>query len=125
MASAFSRIQLSQPYVTTGKTVALTIWAFVSRVCLLVYLPASLFQLGHECLGFCLFYSLLFHQNQTGTSSMYSPAVHCTSEKFIGWTFQDLDTDLWGNLSLAHIVRMDVSPLAQDPSLTPSTFPSS
>ena len=30
--SAFFMVQLSQPYVTTGKTIALTIWTFVSRV---------------------------------------------------------------------------------------------
>ena len=30
--SAFLMVQLSQPYVTTGKIIALTIWTFVSRV---------------------------------------------------------------------------------------------
>jgi len=30
--SAFFTVQLSQPYMTTGKTIALTIWTFVSRV---------------------------------------------------------------------------------------------
>ena len=30
--SAFFTVQLSQPYVTTGKTMALTIWTFVGRV---------------------------------------------------------------------------------------------
>ena len=30
--SAFSIIQLSQPYMTTGKTIALTRWAFVDKV---------------------------------------------------------------------------------------------
>ena len=30
--SAFFTVQLSQPYVTTGKTVALTIWTFTDRV---------------------------------------------------------------------------------------------
>ena len=30
--SAFFIVQLSQPYVTTGKTIALTIWTFVGRV---------------------------------------------------------------------------------------------
>ena len=29
--SAFFMVQLSQPYVTTGKTMALTIWTFVSK----------------------------------------------------------------------------------------------
>ena len=30
--SAFFIVQLSQPYLTTGKTIALTIWSFVGRV---------------------------------------------------------------------------------------------
>ena len=30
--SAFFIVQLSQPYVTTGKTIALTMWTFVGRV---------------------------------------------------------------------------------------------
>ena len=30
--SAFFTVQLSQPYVTTGKTIALTIWTFIGRV---------------------------------------------------------------------------------------------
>ena len=30
--STFFTVQLSQPYVTTGTTIALTIWTFVSRV---------------------------------------------------------------------------------------------
>ena len=32
--SAFFMVQLSYPYMTTGKTVALTIWAFVKKWCL-------------------------------------------------------------------------------------------
>ena len=35
--SAFLKIQLSQPYVTTGKTVALTIWTSVGRVMSLLF----------------------------------------------------------------------------------------
>ena len=30
--SAFFTVQLSQPYMTSGKTIALTIWTFVSRI---------------------------------------------------------------------------------------------
>ena len=30
--SAFFMVQLSHPYMTTGKTVALTIWTFVGKV---------------------------------------------------------------------------------------------
>ena len=32
--SAFLIVQLSHPYMTTGKTVALTTWTFVGKVCL-------------------------------------------------------------------------------------------
>ena len=35
--SAFFMIQLSHPYMTTGKTVALTIWTFVSKVMSLLF----------------------------------------------------------------------------------------
>uniref|UniRef100_A0A9J8AQ22 Uncharacterized protein n=1 Tax=Cyprinus carpio carpio TaxID=630221 RepID=A0A9J8AQ22_CYPCA len=35
--SAFHMIQLSQPYVTTGKTIALTIWTFVGKVMPLLF----------------------------------------------------------------------------------------
>ena len=31
-ASAFFMVQLSHPYMTTGKTIALTVWAFVAKV---------------------------------------------------------------------------------------------
>ena len=34
--SAFFIVQLSHPYVTAGKTIALTIWTFVSKVILLL-----------------------------------------------------------------------------------------
>ena len=35
--SAFFMVQLSQPYMTTGNTIALTIWSFVSRVMSLLF----------------------------------------------------------------------------------------
>ena len=34
--SAFFIIQLSHPYMTTGKTIALTVWTFIYGVCLLI-----------------------------------------------------------------------------------------
>ena len=42
--SAFFMIQISHPYMTTGKTRALTIWTFVS---VLIYSPANRKQLSH------------------------------------------------------------------------------
>ena len=41
--SAFFMVQLSQPYVTTGKTIALTIWTFVGRVMSLLFKTLSRF----------------------------------------------------------------------------------
>ena len=43
--SAFFTVQLSHPYMTTGKTIALTRWTFVSNV---LFLP-----LGSECKDIC------------------------------------------------------------------------
>ena len=41
--SAFFTVQLSPPYVTTGKTIALTIWTSVSRVMSLLFNTLSRF----------------------------------------------------------------------------------
>ena len=41
--SAFFTVQLSQLYMTTGKTIALTIWIFVSRVLSLLFKTMSRF----------------------------------------------------------------------------------
>ena len=35
--SAFFMVQLSHPYVTTGKTTALTLWGFVGKVMSLLF----------------------------------------------------------------------------------------
>ena len=41
--SAFFRVQLSHPYMTTGKTIALTRWTFVSKVISLLFNMLSSF----------------------------------------------------------------------------------
>ena len=41
--SSFFIVQLSQPYMTTGKTIALTIWTFVSRIMSLFFSTLSRF----------------------------------------------------------------------------------
>ena len=41
--SAFSIVQLSHPYMTTGKTIALTRWTFVSKVMSLLFNMLSRF----------------------------------------------------------------------------------
>ena len=39
-------VQLSHPYMTTGKTIALTRWTFVSKVMSLLYITWSRFEIG-------------------------------------------------------------------------------
>ena len=39
--SAFSTVQLSHPYMTTGKTIALTRWTFVGKVMSLLFIMLS------------------------------------------------------------------------------------
>ena len=46
--SAFFMVQLSHPYVTTGKTIALTIWTFVGKVMSLLFNTLSRFPWGHK-----------------------------------------------------------------------------
>ena len=44
--SAFFTVQLSHPYMTTGKTIALTIWTFVSKVMSLLFNTLSRFVIA-------------------------------------------------------------------------------
>ena len=44
--SAFGMVQLSHPYMTTGKTRALTIWTFVGKIMSLLFNKLSMF--GHS-----------------------------------------------------------------------------
>ena len=44
--SAFFMVQLSHPYMTTGKIVALTIWTFVSKVMSLHFNMLSMFVIA-------------------------------------------------------------------------------
>ena len=52
--SAYLMVQLSHPYMTTGRTIALTLWTFVSKVMpayLFIYLPT--FWLYRILVGAC------------------------------------------------------------------------
>ena len=66
-------VQLSHPYVTMGKTIALTIWTFVSKVMslpfntlfrfLLAFLPKSLLEMPNKVKphSICLFVTGVLH----------------------------------------------------------------
>ena len=44
--SAFFMVQLSHPYMTTGKTIALTIWSFVGKMMFLLFKTLSMFVIA-------------------------------------------------------------------------------
>ena len=52
-------VQLSHPYVTTGKTIALTIWTFVSKVMSLLFNMLSMFVIAFLPRSKCLLISWL------------------------------------------------------------------
>uniref|UniRef100_A0AC11EV24 Uncharacterized protein n=1 Tax=Ovis aries TaxID=9940 RepID=A0AC11EV24_SHEEP len=60
--SAFFTVQLSHLYMTTGKTTALTIWTFVSKVMSLLFRMLSRFVVAflprskHLLISWCLFF---------------------------------------------------------------------
>ena len=53
--SVFFMVQLSHPYMTIGKTIALTIWAFVSKVMSLFFNTLSRFVIAFLPRNKCLF----------------------------------------------------------------------
>ena len=57
--SAFFILQLSHPYITTGKTIALTRWTFVSKVMSLLFDMLSRFVIAFLLRRKCLFISWL------------------------------------------------------------------
>ena len=52
--SVFYMVQLSHPYITTGKTITLTIQTFVSKVMFLLYKMVSRFVIGFLPISRCL-----------------------------------------------------------------------
>ena len=57
--SAFFMVQLSHPYMITGKIIALTIWTFVDNVMSLLFNTLSRFAIAFLSRGKCLLISWL------------------------------------------------------------------
>ena len=57
--SPFFTVQLLHPYMTNGKTIALTIWTFVSKVVYLLFNRLSRFVIAFLLRSKCLFISRL------------------------------------------------------------------
>ena len=59
LGSAFLRVQLSHPYMTTAKTIVLSIWTFVGKVTSLLFNMLSRFVIAFLPRSKCLFISWL------------------------------------------------------------------
>ena len=82
--SAFFTVQLSHPYMTTGKTIALTIWTLVSKVMSLFFNMLSRFVLAFLPRSKCLLiswlqspFSVILEPNKmkSVTASTFSPSI--------------------------------------------------
>ena len=62
--STFFMVQLSHPYMTTGKTIALTIWTFVCKVMSLLFNILSRFVIAFIPRSKCLLISCYTHHPQ-------------------------------------------------------------
>ena len=69
-------VQLSHPYVTTGKTIVLTVWTFVGKMMSLIFNMLSRFVIG-EGNGTPLQYSCLENPMDGGA---WKAAVHGIAE---------------------------------------------
>ena len=84
--SAFFEVQLLHPYMTTGKTIVLTIWTFVGKVMSLLFNTSSRFVIGFLPRGKCVL--ILWLQSVSAvilepkkiksvTVSIVSPSIYC------------------------------------------------
>ena len=82
--SAFFTVQLSHPYMTTGKTIALTIWTFVSKMMSLLFNTLSRFVKAFLPRSKCLLISWLQSLSlvilepkkiKSVTASTFSPSI--------------------------------------------------
>ena len=77
-------VQLSHPYITTGKTIALTVWTFVSKVMSLLFNTLSRFVIAFLPRSKCLLISWLPSlstvilepkKRKSVTTSTFSPSI--------------------------------------------------
>ena len=83
--SAFFMVQLSQPYMTTGETIVLTIWTFISRVMSLLFNTLPKFVIAFMPRSNRLLISWLQSpsivilepkEKKSVTTSTFSPSIH-------------------------------------------------
>ena len=63
-SSAFFKLQLSHPYITIGKTIALTRWTFVGKVISLLFIFFNFYF--YFILLYCIGFAIDWHESTTG-----------------------------------------------------------
>ena len=75
--STFFMVQLSHPYMTTGKTIALTVWTFVSKVMSLLFNILSRFVIAFLLRSKCLLISVTICCDFGDPQNKVSHCFHC------------------------------------------------
>ena len=75
--SAFFTVQLSHPYMTTGKTIALTRWIFVGKVMSLLFNMLSKLVIAFLARSKCLLISWLQSPSSVILESQENKICHC------------------------------------------------
>ena len=75
--SAFFMVQLSHPYMTTGKTIALTVWTFVSKVMSLLFNTLNRFIVAFPPRSKCLLTSWLQSPSAVILEPPQNKVCHC------------------------------------------------
>ena len=75
--STFFRVQLSHPYMTTGKTIALTIWTFVGKVLSLLFKTLSRFVIAFLSRNKCLLNFLAAVNICSDSGAQENKICHC------------------------------------------------
>ena len=109
--SAFFTVQLSHPYMTTGKTIALTRWTFVSKVISLTCLLRSLYA-GQEATVRTGHGTTDWFQIGKGVCQgcIHHPAyltyMQNTSCETLDWKKHKLESRLLGEISITSDIQM-------------------
>ena len=91
-------VQLSHPYMTTGKTIALTRWAFVSKITSLLFIMLSSFVIAFLPNSKCLLISWL--QSPSAVTLEPKSSTVCNSAKQLEQSFFNITNQILSPLFL-------------------------
>ena len=114
--SAFFMVQLSHPYMTTGKTIVLTIWASVGKVMSLLFNMLSRFLIAFLPKSKCLFISFL----QSPSTMILEPTIKSITVSIVSLSIchevigPDAMIFVFWMLSFKVVIHSPLSPSSRD-----------